>query len=1104
MTDNQIKISIKAESDKAIAEIEKLNKKVTSLSKTTKQSATDVDVLNKSFLSLSTTFVALAGGIASFQGLQKSITTIADFEEAMKKLKVVSGATEEEFKKLEDTALKIGETTKYSATLAAEGLIFLAMAGFDAEQSITALPDVLNLATVGGLELAEASDIASDSLTAFGLTADDMDKVTDAMAKTITSANTNVSQLGSAFTKVAPVSASLGVSINETAGALGVLADSGIKAEVAGTSLKIALLRLTAPAKTGADAMKQLGVNVFDSTGQFIGLNESMDAIGKSLEGLSEQQKVTIMKDIFGSEALASSQIMIENLETTKARVIELNESNGEAERMAKEMSDTLNTAYKEVLSAIEGVILSSKDELIPMLKDTAKATTEWIRSIDKDAILGFVDGIKLLAGALKDIGSTIAYLNDVAMPDWLAGENATLLGTVADGYAKISQNIRLVTADGTENNKVLEQQGTKLGEVYGKNQALIEQGEATKKSLDERKDATEALIIQNSDLLLKMEAEKIAMKDARVDTDAQTVAIKALEESNKLLKEQYIELNTTRITTKADAKEIVETSEKQEEVNEKLIESTKELKEEEEASFKARQKSQLDYWSARLANSNKVMSILIANEKALKGEIETTKKEIENIQKLRLDAEVANSNTFLKLYKEDFLEFDKQIAFKDEASRLFYEAEKAKNEGDFATSKALYDQRREVLEAFGDKKKELFGEEVTLADEALTLLDKQKRGESELYDLMESAAKSDIENKKQQLSTTQKLIEKEESIKQKIEDIIDMIEKGTYTLKIDTTEAETELQTLEELFSEQSTKVVGLDTKLADSQLITLESEVESEISKTVGLNRDKFDQQLNILEADTEEEVSKTIDLNTTEAFRELSKLESSIIEMKYKPVDLSTTLADTAYDNLNAKLVQTTKSSHIVVPNTVEAQIQISNLRANTDSMHYVGIDASGPLYVIDTLKQNSHSVHYVTVVQTNATGGDVRLPDFYIAKNGNENSRNIPKLATGGGFPKRSGQIFGHDLTGKDDVPTMLTRGEFVQRVKAVDYYGRDFMHSLNSLQIPREILKFNEGGSVDSQRNVNLSLTMPDNNTSFDMMTDEKVAQSLERYLRKMR
>jgi len=186
------------------------------------------------------------------------IMTAANFQSGMNKVKAISGATGKDFEALEEQAKDLGATTKFSASEAADGMSFLAMAGFETNEIISAMPGMLDMAAASGLELADAADIASNIMSGFNMEASEAGRVADFLAKTAASANTDVHQLGSAMSYAAPLASELGISAEETAAAIGFMSDAGIQGTRAGTALRGGLTRLVKPSKEAQGVMNRL------------------------------------------------------------------------------------------------------------------------------------------------------------------------------------------------------------------------------------------------------------------------------------------------------------------------------------------------------------------------------------------------------------------------------------------------------------------------------------------------------------------------------------------------------------------------------------------------------------------------------------------------------------------------------------------------------------------------------------------------------------------------------------------------------------------------------------------------------------------------------
>ncbi len=292
------------------------------------------------------------------------------------------------FKGLEDAAKQTGKTTEFSASQAAGALNFLAMAGFDAESAVAALPGVVDLATAAGVDLATATDIASDSLGAFGLATKDpiqlgknLARVNDILAKTSTSANTTVEGLFEAIKEGGPIAVTSGASMETFAALAGELANAGIKGSQAGTTLKNMFLKLAAPAGDGAKLLERFGVQTRDTNGDMLDIVDILGKLDTSLGGLGTAEKSGVLEAIFGKIPLAGVNVLL------KSGSKKLNEYRGELEaasgasaKMAGVMRDTLQGRLNSLSSAVEGVKISIFSMTSGPLSDVIDKTTEWVR----------------------------------------------------------------------------------------------------------------------------------------------------------------------------------------------------------------------------------------------------------------------------------------------------------------------------------------------------------------------------------------------------------------------------------------------------------------------------------------------------------------------------------------------------------------------------------------------------------------------------------------------------------------------------------------------------------------------------------------------------
>ena len=246
---------------------------------------------------------------AAVQGIANAasavVSTGAAFESAMSKVQALSGASADEMERLTAKAKEMGSTTKFTATESAEALGYMAMAGWDADASITALPAVLSLAAASGEDLASTSDIVTDAMTALGLKSDDASHFADVLAAAATNANTNVGLMGETFKYVAPLAGAMGMSAEDLAVQIGLMANAGVKGSQAGTSLRSILTRLADPPKDAAAALDALGVSMVDEFGNMKSLDEVMTELRDSFADLDEVEKAQYASAIAGQEAMS-------------------------------------------------------------------------------------------------------------------------------------------------------------------------------------------------------------------------------------------------------------------------------------------------------------------------------------------------------------------------------------------------------------------------------------------------------------------------------------------------------------------------------------------------------------------------------------------------------------------------------------------------------------------------------------------------------------------------------------------------------------------------------------------------------------------------------
>lgn len=298
-----------------------------------------------------------------------------DFESAMSRVKAISGATGDEFEKLKQQALDLGQSTAFSAKEVASAQENLASAGFTTTEIMQALPGLLDLAASSGEDLATSSDIAASTLRGFGLDASQAAHVADVLAKNAADTNAAVADTGEAMKYVAPAAKAAGLSLEEVTAAIGVMANSGIQGSQAGTTLRSSLTRLASPSKEAAGLMEQLGFNAFDSNGKMISLSEIINNLQKSTAGLTDEQKQNAIATIFGQEAMSGMLTLMDaGGDQINTLADGLKNADGAASKMAKTMQDNTSSAIEQMFGALETAGIKIQEALAPAITAIANA----------------------------------------------------------------------------------------------------------------------------------------------------------------------------------------------------------------------------------------------------------------------------------------------------------------------------------------------------------------------------------------------------------------------------------------------------------------------------------------------------------------------------------------------------------------------------------------------------------------------------------------------------------------------------------------------------------------------------------------------------------
>jgi len=321
--------------------------------------------------------IAATAAVGALVGIGAGIRVIREFETSVARMGAISGATTAELEAMRDVAKDLGSSTEFSAGQAADGLTFLAMAGFDASEAMASIPAVLDLATAAGLGLAEAADTASNIMSGFGIEAADAADVTDILAAASSRANTSVSQLGQAMSTVAPIAKALDISLADTAAAIGLMSDAGIQGERAGTALRGVLASLAGPTSQAEDALRGLGLTIADVDPATNSLTEIMGKLGAA--GLSTADAM----EIFGREAASGALVLVEGAARLGEFGDELRNVDGAASDMAAQIRDNLGGDIDGLLSSVQGLVIALGDAgLTAILRGVVQAITAVSRGV--------------------------------------------------------------------------------------------------------------------------------------------------------------------------------------------------------------------------------------------------------------------------------------------------------------------------------------------------------------------------------------------------------------------------------------------------------------------------------------------------------------------------------------------------------------------------------------------------------------------------------------------------------------------------------------------------------------------------------------------------
>lgn len=398
----------------------------------------------------------------------ESIKTGMQFDKAMSQVAATMGKSTKDIKELRDFALEMGEKTKFSATEAADALNYMALAGYDTKQSMEMLPKVLSLAAAGNIGLARASDMVTDTQTAFGISSKRTGQMVDEMAKAASTGNTSVEQLGDAFLTVGGLAKELNGGlvkmkdgttksvdgVQELEIALTAMANAGVKGSEAGTHMRNMLLKLSSPTRDGAETFKKLGVSVFNSSGKMRSLQEIFGDLNTSMSKLTQKEKLQAISDIFNTRDTAAAEALLASIEQDWNGIGEsILDAKGAADKMAETQLDNLAGDITLAKSAFDSMKIAISDVAKGPLRSFVQLGTGGIKEVTKAIKTGDFSGVfNKMGNALVNLrNSLIEHLPEITKVglDMVKGIGASfiqglpmLLTNVVDSAYKIADTL--------------------------------------------------------------------------------------------------------------------------------------------------------------------------------------------------------------------------------------------------------------------------------------------------------------------------------------------------------------------------------------------------------------------------------------------------------------------------------------------------------------------------------------------------------------------------------------------------------------------------------------------------------------------------------------
>lgn len=501
-----------------------------------------------------------------------SIQTGMGFDTAMSQVAATMGKTTDEIAELRDYAKEMGATTAFSATQSAEALNFMALAGYDAETSMKMLPNVMDLAAAGGMELARASDMVTDSQTALGLSLEQTETLVDQMAKTSSKTNTSVSQLGDAMLTIGGTAKNLSGGTAELSQVLGLMADNGIKAGEAGTHLRNIILAMNPTTKDAREAFEQLSFSAYDSQGNLREMSDIFGELKEKTADMTSQERQDIIGKMFKVTDIAAVNALLDtNAERWDEVAEAIDGADGAAQAMADTQLDNLQGDITLMKSAFEGLQIAISDEVTPDLRELVQTATKGLEWATEHihTIIGVVKALGIAVAAMK-LPAMIGAAK-TAMTAFNAVCAANPLGAVLTAAAAAAVVLKGAIDDATDAiNEIPDAYEGLSEDDIGFVKSLAEQTDDLTEATNRRKEAEDRLhAAKNERYFTELELNK-ALEDYNWLMSQDSVDSVKLEQQSELiaeLRDRYNEqnaavgeLSAAYVTAKHNEDDLIET----------------------------------------------------------------------------------------------------------------------------------------------------------------------------------------------------------------------------------------------------------------------------------------------------------------------------------------------------------------------------------------------------------------------------------------------------------------------------------------------------------------------------------------------------------------